>query len=305
MNTIEEHSVFITSTGRTATQFFAKSLSVMVENCTAFHEPGTLWLSKPGKWAQQTKQFGLYAMTVGQMSKKHCMFKLSNYRYNGYIDDEEVAKYIYNMRKSFIDDLDHGLYIESSGHIYALLDVMDKVFINSKYIFIIRDPRTWIQSALTTFEYILYGPIDLPFLRLSPKAKDIPNDPYKDEWKNMSKFEMYCWFYTRLNEFVLKSMEGKDNFKIYKFEDLFASEKKEEYFRDMLEFISTYKDGKQEKIKLKKELLKEKKHSNADKYTSWKKWSPDKAKILQKHCGELMKRFGYGDEQEWLDLINR
>lgn len=304
MKTIEEHSVFITSSGRTATQFLANSLSKMVDNCAAFHEPGTLWLTKPKKWIQQTRQFGLYAMTLGQMSKKHCMFKLSNYRYNGYITDEETAEYIYHMRNNFINNLNHGLYIESSGHIYALLDIMDKVFVNSKYIFIIRDPRTWIQSALTTFEYILYGPIDIPFLKLSPKAKNLPNDPYKDKWKNMSKFEMYCWFYSILNNFIMQSMEGKENFKIYRFEDLFLSDKKEEYFKDMLEFISTYKDGEKEKVIFKKELLKEKKHSNACKYTSWRKWSPKKAKILQEHCGELMKKFGYGEEEEWLKLIN-
>jgi hypothetical protein len=305
IRTFQKHSVFINSTGRTGTQFLAEVMSKMIEDCTSLHEPGTPWISKADKWLGQVKKFGLYHMTLGQLKASHSMFKLSAERIRNNLDFKDIKNNIINMRKDLISQSRGGIYIESSGHIYGLLDILDQVFENSKFIFIIRDPRDWVRSALNTFEYILYGPLDLKFADLSIKASDLPEDEYYESWNEMSMFEKYCWYYNKLNSFVLSQMEGRNNFEIYRHEDLFSEETRDQTFVDMLKFAAEFPDGFKRNIDYKSELMDEKIHSNAEaaKTPPWQDWNKRQAEIVEKHCGSWMRKFNYGGEKNWLEKI--
>ncbi len=305
IRTFKKHSVFINSTGRTGTQFLAKVMSKMIDDCSSFHEPGTPWISKPDKWLTQIKQFGLYHMTLGQLKASHSMFKLSAERIRGNLNDEQIKKYIIHMREEFIKQIESEIYVESSGHIYGLLDILDDLFENSKFVFIIRDPRNWIRSALNTYEYILYGPLDLKFANLSIKASDLPKDNYYNYWEQMSLFEKYCWYYNKLNSYVIGKMEGKSNFKIFRYEDLFSEETRDQNFKNMLDFAADFPDGFQRKINYRPELMARKVHSNSEdkKIAHWKGWESSKAEILEKHCSSWMDKYNYGLENEWLNKL--
>ncbi|WP_204701535.1 sulfotransferase [Halanaerobacter jeridensis] len=305
MNSFNQHSVFISSTGRTGTQFLAWVMSEMITDCTSIHEPGTPWLTKLNKLPKQIKRYGLYHMTWGQLQPSHSMFKLSTDRCRGVVSDKQAKEYIRNMREGLMKQLDSGVYVESSGHMYGALDLLDEVFPNSKIVFIIRDPRNFVRSALNTLEYILYGPLDIDCLDLSLKARYLDDDPYSDKWSSMSKFEKYCWYYNYLNEFVFSKLEGADNFKVYRFEDLFNPETRDDYFTDMLQFSSTFQDGYTKEVNYQPELMDQKVHSNAKKkkFPKWLEWSPKRAQILQKHCGKWMDKFDYGTEKEWQDKL--
>jgi hypothetical protein len=122
----------------------------------------------------------------------------------------------------------------------------------------------------------------------------------------MSKFEKFAWYYNKLNTLVLESMKDKKNFKLYRYEDLFLGEKKEENFIDLLEFSTKFDDGFSRNYTFEPSFLKKKINSASDEYKipHWKNWDKKKAQILQKHCGDLMDMFGYGKEPEWLEKLN-
>ena len=281
-------------------------MSEMIADCTSLHEPGTPWLTKLAKLPKQIERFSLYHMTLGQLKPSHSMYKLSTDRCRGVVSDAEAREYIYQMRKGLVEDLDSSIYVESSGHMYGALDLLKEVFPHSKIVFIIRDPRDFVRSALNTLEYILYGPLDINFLQLSLRASYLENDPYAQKWPQMSKFEKYCWYYNYLNNFVFSRLEGHDDFKVYRFEDLFDPQEREQYFTDMLKFSSTFEDGLNKEVTYQPQLMDQKVHSNAKKkkFPKWPEWSQAKAKILDKHCGHWMDKFDYGAEIEWQAKLN-
>ncbi len=301
----DKYSVFLTSTGRTGTQFMARMMSKMIDDFSSFHEPGTLWFTRPHEWLEQINRYGLYHMTIGQARPTHSMFKLSTDRYTKKISDEKAKEYIYNMRKPLIDDVNRKIYMESSGHIYALVDLIAEVFPNSKFIFIIRDPRTWVRSALNTIEYIIYKPLDIDFLNISIKAKDMNDDPYNELWSEMSIFEKYCWYYDKVNSFIMNKFNKLDNVMFVRFEDLFNKKTKNETFKKLLSFSSHFRDGFESKYEFKADLLNRKVHSNANKkkFPKWQHWDNEMALTLKEHCGKWMKKYNYGNEPLWQKKI--
>ncbi len=295
--------VFISSTGRTGTQFLADSLSEMIPQCRSVHEPGTLWLTKPKLFLENIKDFGLYHMSLGQLNPKYSMYTLSNLRAKGKISDDEAIHYIRKMRSHYIEKGAEELYIESSGHLFGVFDLIPQVFPDSKLIFIIRDPRNWVASALPTTEYILYGSFDWG---LSVSAEDLKEDPYHDKWHNMNKFEKYCWWYNYLNRFVMERCKNLPNIRIYRFEDLFSKETKDGYFTNMLQYAvdgssmegQTYYDSNR---------LTKPKHSkkNSRNYQGWRQWGRYRVSKLMEHCSEFMLGYGYGGEDLWVQKLEK
>ena len=50
INAQETPAIFITSMGRTGTQFLGYKMSQMIDDCTSVHEPDVLWLDRPNEW---------------------------------------------------------------------------------------------------------------------------------------------------------------------------------------------------------------------------------------------------------------
>ncbi len=301
---IYKNSVFICSTGRTGTQFFGKRISDSIEDCFSVHEPAAVWLSRPKEWREKSKIFGPFRMTIGQFLPSNSMFKLSADRAARRIDDAKAKEYVYKQRKRYISKVRQSLYVESNAHLYGVLDLLTDIFPNSKIVYVIRDPRTWIRSALNTPEYVLYSPIDFRFFKASVRAIDFEDDPYYNHWDQMSKFEKYCWYYNKVNEFALDLMKGKDNFRVFKFEDLFQSKDKVSEFKNMLDFVTDFGDRKYH-YKLKEEMIEKKVHSGAKrgKLPHWREWEPTLAKSIMDHCAKWFREYDYGDEKEWRDKL--
>ncbi|MFI3214953.1 MAG: hypothetical protein R3Y24_16715, partial [Eubacteriales bacterium] len=138
--------IFISSTGRTGTQFFAKYLRVMIENSVSLHEPGTPWFSKPKQLFGQIKDYGLYHLSIGQGKNTHSMYKLSRDYIAGDITKEKACENILSINRTVDALCKEDIIVYSSGHIYGLLGLLDQVYDDSRFVFIIRDPREWIGS---------------------------------------------------------------------------------------------------------------------------------------------------------------
>lgn len=298
---IKKNCVFIVSTGRTGTQFLAKNLGKMIHSSQVFHEPGTPWITRPEEWPELIKQYGLFHLTLGQLRSDMSMFKLSTELIRGNLSIEDAKVNLLEMRESLINNINEKIYIEASGHLFGAVEILNEVIPSSKFIFIIRDPRDWVKSAMNTFEYILYGPLDLNFLNLSIKAKDIKKDEYQDKWSDMSKFEKYCWYYNKVNSYILDKLAGKRNFRVYRHQDLFN---KREIFYDMLKFASRFENGFKTCFSYNKKLMK-KVHSNAskEKFPNWQEWDEEMIEIFNRHCGKWMEDFDFADDIKWKEKL--
>ena len=118
----------------------------------------------------------------------------------------------------------------------------------------------------------------------------------------MSQFEKVCWAWTAINSTILKDIADDANAKVFRFEDLFYAENRREVFADLLDFITRFKDKSFPYI-VDDRVLSTRIHESVDKtFPRWRQWDEDQAKALERHCGDLMRRFGYGDEPEWRRL---
>ncbi|MFI3283789.1 MAG: hypothetical protein R3Y57_01765 [Erysipelotrichaceae bacterium] len=299
---MEKKRIFICSTGRTATQFFAKYLNKMIDCSVSIHEPGTPWLNKGKLLLEQLHHYGFYHLTFGQGLNTHSMYKLSRDYVAKEISNEKACE---NIKR--INNVVDNLYVQevivySSGHIYGLLGLLDEVYEDSRFIFIIRDPRDWISSALNKTLYTLYGPLEYFYHHISLQPSCIKDDPYIEQWSKMSKFEKYCWFYNKLNQICINDMQDRENFKIYKYEDLFISKDKAHNFESMLNFATDFKSGKVA-CDFKSEMIDNKIDSKQKKEVSWHDWTSEQVLIMEKHCGNIMRTFGYGEEDVWRKKI--
>ncbi|MDC7225750.1 MAG: sulfotransferase [Spirochaetales bacterium] len=301
-----KHCIFLSSTGRTGTKFFGETMSRMIEDCVSVHEPDTTRVSMPGDWIRKMAKFGVPKMLWGQYRECYSFGKLSTTRHRGITGDDKVRQYIIDNRLDYIEGFRKGLYIESNHIVYGVLDQIVELFPNSKIIWVMRDPRTWVRSAINSNAYHLYSMWDWDSINLSVRAFNFPDDPSAGRWRKMSKFEKYCWYYTNINNRAFELMEKCPNVRIFRYEDLFNKDKREQYFTQMLDYATGFDDGFKRDYTFKPELLDIKIHAAASKrlLPKWQKWNSGMADAMNFHCGEIMKRFGYGDEAEWLEKLS-
>ncbi|MBI9106308.1 MAG: sulfotransferase [Spirochaetales bacterium] len=301
MTCSQKHCVFLSSTGRTGTKFFGETMSRMIGDCVSVHEPDTTRVSNWADWISKMARFGVPKMLWGQYRQCYSLGKLTTTRQRNLCGDEKAKGYIIDNRREYINSFRKGLYIESNHIIYGLLDLIAEVFPNSKIIWIMRDPRTWIRSAINATAFHLYGPFDWNSLNLSVRAYNFPGDASAGRWNAMSKFEKYCWYYNSVNSRAFELMERVPNFRVYRYEDLFNNEIRDEYFLDMLRYATTFEDGFSRDFSYRPELLDIKIHAAASKrmVPKWEEWGSPLVEMMDRHCGAFMKEFGYGNEALW------
>ena len=172
-----KHCIFLSSTGRTGTRFFGEMMTKMIEGCVSVHEPDTTRVSRPNDWINKMATFGVPKMLWGQYRDCYSFGKLTTTRQRGLTGDELARKYIIDNRLEYIEHFHKDLYMESNHLVYGLLDLITGLFPNSKVIWIMRDPRSWIRSAINSTAYQLYSMWDWDSINLSVRAYNFPDDP--------------------------------------------------------------------------------------------------------------------------------
>ena len=293
--------IFLSSTGRTGTRFFGETLSKMIDDSVSVHEPDTTRVSEPRAWIEKMAKFGVGKMLWGQYRECYSLGKLSTTRHRGLTNDGKARRYVTDNRFEYIEHFRKNIYIESNHLLYGVIDLVTELFPNSKVIWIIRDPRSWVRSALSAGAYHLYGIWDWDSINLSIRAYNFPDDPDRNRWKKMSKFEKYCWYYARVNYRAFELMKKVPDFKIFRFEDLFNRKTRDRYFSEMLDYATDFNSGYQPSYTYKPELLDKKIHAAASKrqLPKWQNWGKAYVQALNYHCGGIMKQFDYGTEPEW------
>ena len=306
---ITKPSIIITSLGRTGTTFFPDFSNDYFTNITALHEPGRIGIAK-GRFKEIASAIKFYGFKFAVIQKftKNNLRSLSQKILENKISHNEAANQLLKLRQKFIESFNTDYYLESSYHYQGLLPIIPKIFSNYKIIYIVRDPRDWVRSAIN-FRW-LYSVSDLHYLlgnRITPKS--VNDQKYINKWKKFNQFQKLCWAWQYINKTAKNIIRQDDNARLIRFEDIFVSDQKVENFYELINYLADFPNiplnlpnNLKEKIQL--ALAKKINQPKTYAFPQWTKWSNKQAKNLHCICGDLMKNLGYGNETEWRKKIN-
>ncbi len=116
---IQEQKVFLISTGRTGTSFFAKFFSDYVSDVIAYHTS----------------------------SRTHLINIISNLYILNKIDNNIASLLFQKLKYNHIVS-DSKTRVECNPYYLGIIDILNSTFPNSKFIFIVRDPETYVTSCI-------------------------------------------------------------------------------------------------------------------------------------------------------------
>lgn len=299
---MNKHFVLIVSGGRTATNFLGNFLSEIIEGAYSVHEPDTSGGFDRKTW-EGIKTFGVYQMVLGRILGLTGLRNLNENFLASNISFDNLIKSLKKYRKQYYSSLNTNMIIESNKNWSGILPAVPKLFQHYKVLGIIRDPRSWVVSVqnkrrLLREQNLIY--------KLRFKKNQINEKILKKQHKlhKLADFEGICWNWVKIYENINSFIENNPNTLLVRYEDLFQSNERNKHFQNMLEFITNFEE-KSFNYKFYPEILDKKTNISEKTYLSdWKAWKSEDAKQLNEICGSLMKKFGYGNEYEWIDKIN-
>jgi len=188
---------FIVSTGRTGTLFFESLLNTLDNQIVCYHEP----------------EPDLYDIAIE--------------KYRWQLEHDKLKEIVIKSREKYllkaVKDT-KSYYIESNNNLSFLINEINSIYKNVKFIVLVRDPRTYVVSALNKSplnnnKLTFYDKEDH---RDRLKPSDFKNDPYADTWNNLKRFEKISWFWNKCNSFLYEFHSSYGNSLLLKYEDIFA-----------------------------------------------------------------------------------
>lgn len=295
-----QNNVFLVSGGRTGTTFFGEQLSHVIDDSFSVHEPDLLSTS-PRRFLRSIKDFGFYHMTVGRVLGQTGVRNLAQKYLSGVLSEGEVAQQIRRHREKYYGTRKASLLIESYYQWFGLLPPLRQVFPRSKIVGIIRDPRDWVGS------WISYGShhddtdmvARLKQSRLSPSMMDHNTDI---DWSAMNQFEKLCWDWNTTNTLICDFSAIDEQTRFYRFEDMFDQRGGKKTVDDFLKFITRF-DDRSYSYDIEKFDIETRQNASTKTVPNWVEWSSSKARTMDRFCGPLMRKLGYGEEPEWIQKL--
>ncbi len=292
--------VFIVSGGRTGTQFFGDRLKDIIEDCWSEHEPDLVFGFSRITF-KRIRRFGLWHMIFGRILGRRGVRVIGKKYLSGKLEEESVLDKIRIMRKHYHQTLNENLIIESYGMWWMLTPQIKKVWPDAKILCVIRDPRTWIESWLkyepdrrnsVWKELVLRG-------NVTPEMMGDKN--WAERWSNMSQVSKLAWEWNSIYNSLYQYSLVESSIKLVRFEDIFSDE---EAMNEVLDFVSHHKDRTyQIKDNELANFTKNRINSSSGEGLSWQSWRREDALAVNEICGAMMKRFHYGEESEWLKIL--
>lgn len=301
----EKHLIFITSLGRTGTLFIGENASRMIRDCVSYHEVDVLVPTEARNWARKMRGQSLLRMTVGKLLPRRSLATLGVWRVAGRIGDEEALGVIRDLRADFFAAQAAGVVLEANTQYADLADLLPRAFPQANVVFVIRDPRAWVRSMMN-FRAGLYAWRDprgwFPHMRVRPH--DTGEADLARRWRRMPRFEKIAWSWAARHRAILPRIAGNPRIRLLRYEDILESAGKEASFRAMLDFATAFPDGFRAAVAFDPALLAQRSHSSRDgSFPGWRRWDAGLALALERHCGGLMRPFGYGGEPEWTEKL--
>lgn len=255
-------NVFIVSSGRTGTKFIADYFGQM-DGVSAVHEPKGSRL--------------LRMWTTAKVE--------------GRVTDDDLARVLYQKRSS-VKSHKSAIRIESNPYLSGFSGILDEVFENSTIIHIVRDPRTYVKSALDHGNadgikniFNSYVPFWYPDV-----AEIIKNG------RSITPKLRAAYYWKIINELLLEEGSKQKNYHHLKFEDIFDESGKglDKLGKIIGVEVNLSKDNLPQAIN----------KSRGTTIDDWQSWSSNECRDLDKIWQPLTKKYGYCQEKAWKDKIS-
>jgi len=290
----DKYFVFIVSGGRTGTRFLGETLSKVIDNSFSVHEPD-VFVPRRGfsDFWKKIKVFGLYQIFLGKILQTTGIRNLSQNYLSGKYNLEDVQQSLIAQRRKYYESIDKELIIESYGGWYGCIPAIRSLYANYRIIVLPRNPKSWATSVMN--RSALFGRLDLVTLsglgRLTPAL--IGDDEYKQKWRHFNRFQRVCWTYKTQYETMVREVQGDENSRVTKFEDLFESRDRYDNLCNLLEFTTTFNDKKFE-CSVPADILEKKIHETSSfDFPSPDSWDDELLKQYQQISGSIAARLGY------------
>lgn len=263
---------FIISTGRTATKFLAKLLSTAFERMDARHEPSPDLFDIGTRFARSEATLEAACAELRDARLHICG----------------------QVRRSGCDH-----YIEANNNLAYLITPLRRLFPDARIIHLVRDGRDFVRSAYSKTARPGAGR-GRPALVMSEEdhrrrlqASDLPDDPYRSRWPQMSRFERICWYWQRKDGIICEALRSDELALTVKFEDVFNQSSAYQGFWDMVNFL-----GLRTRLSVTVDRVHEvmgRKENATEEYLlpSWTDWSPEQARQFREIAGDYLESCGY------------
>ncbi|MCH9806512.1 MAG: sulfotransferase domain-containing protein [Alphaproteobacteria bacterium] len=245
-----EH-VFILSTGRSGTMTLAR-LFQGLESVHAVHE-----------------------------APPELVLEASGYAY-GEVSHETVREIVRESRQA----PEGKTYVESNQNLSLIVAVLEELFADARYIWLVRNGMDMVGSAMQKQWYTGHSenhsryedcpPIERMWIDGRLRGDRLGLVP-AEEWEAMERFEKICWYWGEINRTISKatSQMGTDKIKTVRLEDL--SEQSGEVFQ----WLGLDAPARGETV------------ANTAKSAPyhWTEWTPSQLEAFERHCGDIMDRF--------------
>lgn len=299
---IERDVSLIVSAGRTGTRFLGQTLGDVIADCVSFHEPDMLaWRRK--KKLRTISRFGIYQTLLGKLFDDAGLRAVGLKHLAGADSAQNTIESLIRHRRDFYAQQEQSLVVEAYSQWYAVLDLLPDVFMRYRVGAIIRDPRSWLASAE---KWKLWWHSDdlvtrLGLLRLRPHL--VGDQAAAAGWEEMAAFDRMAWSWNTINGILTARALSDPRVSIFRFEDLFGLTRQSHEIRRFLDFITDFGDRR---YRYSLSLLMERPQvhaSQGDSSAAWQRWDRESCVQVDRLCGSLMRRWGYGVEKEWLNRI--
>jgi hypothetical protein len=220
---------------------------------------------------------------------------ISDARILGNITYPTSVDKVINQREEFVNSRPGSVYIETSSAYYGLVAVIADVYENRNSIFLVRDGRSWVSSMINFSSITMYT--QGKYRRLVsppwPMAEEIKNDPYSDKWSKMNTFEKLWWAWSKFNQYALDTVKMNPNARVFRFEDIFESENRNQTLEDFVQFATSFDHIDPPSIESLNGWLNKKIHKSEGQSPDWDNWSLEDKQTFVEICGPLMEKLNY------------
>lgn len=214
----------------------------------------------------------------------------TNARFEERATKNKMSQVFISKRKSILRKITEPIYVESNPFIVGFTDIIPEVINNTEIIHIVRDPRTYIRSSLNHgnthgIKKLLNNHLPYWYPNISKIV---------DTKQKFTEKEKVAHYWVLINQFLEDSKKSipKKNYHIFKYEDIFSN-------GNSIEQISQIIGSKDKQVNSVKKVNK----SKDNVVPQWDSWTKQECKSIDSICGELMKKYGYGDEKAWLEKL--
>jgi len=250
-------TLIVVSTGRTGTRFLAHMFAGVGAEAT--HELGPRWLRLVSN-----------AYAAGRIT-------------------EGTARSLVIRARPQPASPDGRPWVEASCLLYGVVRPILDAFPQANVVQVVRDPRTYVPSALGWGAYRLGGrPLNVvPFRRLAPPQFHPRSLPARVAWARQNQFQRLCWAWAAMNRTMREQGAGSDRVHVVRFEDLFGPEDGERSLGRLCA-LAGLEPQPQQVAELKRRRL-----NAGPGGGGWAEWGRAERQWLRVTCTDEAARYGY------------